>query len=113
MSTCIDEKVTKESLIYALNAVTSYNGLAGIIEQWLEPGYFKDNGGGLSWDWEKYRSYVSSDRDQIQVIWMICVMLFGNYGTSPRTDSAPAPACDSASPLTNLAVAAAKSSARI
>lgn len=77
--------MSKEDLIDALDSVTWYNGLAEPILLWKTEGYLKDDGFLLSWDWDKFNSFSKEDRAQIQVIWMICVELFGDCGTSPRT----------------------------
>lgn len=64
------------ALIDALDSVTWYNGIAEDVLKWkklpkdshgiLCPGGFYDAPG-------------------LEVIWMICVCLFGDYGTSPRS----------------------------
>ena len=72
------DKVTKESLIQALNDVVWYNGLSDCVQQMidLEP--------------NKNR-YILCPRDLtiddqcLETIWMICVLLFGDYGVSPRS----------------------------
>ena len=74
-----------EKLIDALDSVTWYNGLAEAVLEWKKDGYltqYEDYS--LSWDWDKFISYDIETRSQLQVIWMICVCLFGEYGTSPR-----------------------------
>ena len=80
--------MTAEMIINALDSVTWYNGLAEVVLAWkdlkLEHGSVScpDNYGykipGLLSVGDK--EYLA----QLQVIWMICVVLFGNYGTSPR-----------------------------
>lgn len=73
-------------VVRALSSVTWYNGLAEEIIKWKEPGYFDEEYGRLSWNWDYFRSeFDMSMREQIEVIWMICVCLFGDYGTSPRS----------------------------
>lgn len=71
------EKLTKEGFLDALNQVTWYNGLAEIVASWAQ----------LPVD-PVYRSIVVPaicwKNEQLQLIWMIAVSLFGNYGTSPR-----------------------------
>lgn len=74
-----------EAFIEALDSVTWYNGLAEEIVLWKEPGYFDEFNDHLSWNWEKFMSFSLEDRYQLEVIWMICVDLFGDYGTSPRS----------------------------
>lgn len=70
-------KVTKETLIDALDSVTWYNGLCEEIERWASLPKNK-----------QYNSIpvpeICWHQEQLQVIWMIAVNLFGNYGTSPR-----------------------------
>lgn len=69
--------VTKEKLLEALDCVTWYNGLAEIVISWEQ----------LPVD-EFCNCIKAPDivwkNEQLQVIWMIAVWLFGNYGTSPR-----------------------------
>jgi hypothetical protein len=77
----------KEDLIDALDSVTWYNvSLAEEIVHWKDPGYFMEGESGtLSWYWDKFINFSLEKRYQIEVIWMICVNLFGDYGTSPRS----------------------------
>lgn len=75
-----------EKLIKALDSVTWYNGLAEIIVHWKDEDYFERyEDYSLSWKWEVFHSYDQETQNQLQVIWMICVELFGECGTSPRT----------------------------
>ena len=70
-------------MIEALDAVTWYNGLAPFVFAW------KDIPAG---EYSKHvlppEGYGCNDdedaRGQLQVIWIIAVMLFGDYGVSPR-----------------------------
>ena len=79
-------KPDAERLIMALNSVTWYNGLAEIIVHWKDEDYFEKHGDySMSWNWETFESYDEWVQNQLQVIWIICVELFGDYGTSPRT----------------------------
>ncbi len=70
------KNIDAEKLLDALDAITSYNGLGEEILSWVE----------LSKT--PYGQIVTPKRcwsdDQLQVIWMLAVLLFGNYGTSPR-----------------------------
>ena len=68
----IDEE--DNDLLDALDSVTWYNGLAEEIIEWKN--LPKDNFG---------IAYPGIDNPQIEVIWMICCVLFGDYGTSPRS----------------------------
>ena len=75
----------EEKLLDALDSVTWYNGLAEIICEWKKDGYFNQyEDYSLSWKDETFDSYDLDTRSQLQIIWMICVCLFGDYGTSPR-----------------------------
>ena len=81
----ITEEMRLEKLINALDSITWYNGLAEIIVEWKDEHYFDARTYGLNWNWDTFESYDQETRSQLQVIWMICVELFGNYGTSPRS----------------------------
>jgi len=67
------------TLIYAISNVVWYNGLEDTIKEWKNikhPNYsailpVPDE------VWEE-------DNKDLQAIWMICVSMFGDYGTSPR-----------------------------
>lgn len=66
----------------ALGNVTWYNGLAHAVLNWLNlqptPGsIFLSNP-------DFYGADDTMDYYQLQVIWMIAVSLFGDWGTSPR-----------------------------
>lgn len=67
----------------ALDYVTWYNGLAEDVAKWinLEP----KNG---SIPCPNYycgpENSECADYNQLQVLWMIAVVMFGDYGTSPR-----------------------------
>ena len=75
----------ERSLIDALDSVTWYNGLAEFILKWKDEKYLKHDDYIISWDWDKYDAIETKAREQLQVLWMICVELFGDCGTSPRT----------------------------
>lgn len=73
-------------LIDAIDSVTWYNGLAEIIVKWKNEDYFVRFGdSSFSWNWNTFNSYDIETRSQLQVIWIICVELFGECGTSPRS----------------------------
>ena len=75
-----------DKLLDSLDSVTWYNGLASEILKWKEDGYLKQyEDFSLSWKWEDFISHDIETRSQLQVFWMICVELFGECGTSPRT----------------------------
>lgn len=76
--------MTTEALITALDAVTHYNGLDEFIVKWKEPGYLNDDGYSLTPNYYKLHLDERSI-GQLEIFWMICVMLFGDYGTSPRS----------------------------
>ena len=80
-----EKTVTIEKLINALDSITWYNGLAEIIVKWKDEHYFDERAYGLSWNWNTFESYDLETQSQLQVIWMICVELFGEYGTRPRS----------------------------
>lgn len=65
-------------LIKALDAITWYNGLAEEIETWKE----------LPVEYGVIRCPLdhvqSAYKGQLQFVWMLCVLTFGDYGTSPR-----------------------------
>ena len=75
----------KEDLIDALDSVTWYNGLAEEIVHWKDPGYFDESMHSLGWIWDRFNDFPLEARAQLEIIWMICVVLFGDYGTSPRS----------------------------
>ena len=84
--------MTLESIIDAIDSVTWYNGLAERIVTWKNMEnynvrqtygeYYPE--GWLSPSMRFLTSLTEDGYEQLQVIWMICVMLFGDYGTSPR-----------------------------
>lgn len=78
--------MTSEKWIDALDSVTWYNDLAETVLTWLnlEPqetsGYIlPETYYGISADDKRLYVYL-----QLQVLWIIAVELFGDYGTSPR-----------------------------
>lgn len=85
-------------IIYAIQTACYYNGLYEAFEDWIAHG---DNI--VAEEKKKHNRYYSIncpldvcpfrncgeeiDEDvyaQLQIIWMICVLLYGDYGTSPR-----------------------------
>ena len=83
-----DKRTLEEKLLDGIDSLVSYNGLGEIVERWLtlEPedgstliacphNYTMTDGevAGASWACE-----------QLQVIWMIAVEIYGSCGTSPR-----------------------------
>lgn len=77
----MSENEQLEKLIDALDSVTWYNGYYGIIEQWINDLNNRSKDG-----YHYYLMPESSEQDGgLQVIWMLCVCMFGDYGTSPRS----------------------------
>lgn len=76
------DKIVLDDYVDAINSVLWYNGLWSYVKKWKnlsrENGYVScPNHYGL----EESCPDVEA---QLQVIWMIAVSLFGDYGTSPR-----------------------------
>lgn len=73
------ENLSKEDLLDALDAVVWYNGCGEIISEWekLEP-----EDGTIH---AEYYKHGYTNTDQLEMLWMIAVLLFGDYGTSPRS----------------------------
>jgi hypothetical protein len=68
--------------IDALRSVASYNGLDKYLLEWLK---IKDQRYLIPLDdYGAPGPELKDVRLQLQVIWMIAVSLFGNWGTSPR-----------------------------
>lgn len=70
--------VDLEKLREALDSVVWYNGYWEIVNEWI------DELGKLPNGKTTYRPNVFVSGG-LEVLWMICVLLFGNYGTSPRS----------------------------
>lgn len=68
--------IKEAAAIEALKAAAFYNGIDKTLTAWkeLQP----NNGKIIECPYE-----VEHDK-QDEIYWMICVLLFGNYGTSPR-----------------------------
>lgn len=67
-------------LVDALDSVVWYNGLGEYVLSWLE---LEPNNDSIPCPYFEY-----PDKDiwnSLEPIWMICVCLFGDYGTSPRS----------------------------
>lgn len=75
------ENLSEEDLLDALDAVVWYNGFGEIISEWekLEP-----EDGIIHAEYYKH-GYDPNTIDQLEPIWMTAVLLFGDYGTSPRS----------------------------
>ncbi len=68
-------KVTLDDVFDALESVVWYNGYQDVIEGWKDlPRSFESG-------------WILSPKldEQAEVLWMIAVCLFGDYGTSPRS----------------------------
>lgn len=77
-------EVTTDKFIDALDGVVWYNGLGEHVLKWKT---YDQNSTEFIYPYRMYihKEIDRSDYDQLLVIWMICVLLFGDYGTSPRT----------------------------
>ena len=73
----------KYNIFDGLDSVVWYNGLGDFVIKWadIEPNEY----GQITSD-QAYRQYQNSQSlyYQLQVLWIICVTMFGDYGTSPR-----------------------------
>ena len=77
----MEKGVDGEKLLDALDRVAWYNGLAEQILEWKELPVEQTFTG----ERQIKHLYRSLDGEQLEVIWMIAVSMFGDYGTSPRT----------------------------
>jgi hypothetical protein len=72
----------KDNIIDALDSVTWYNGLAPYVRKWKKtikkPFATPPDCYGAD-------AFDGTTQAQLQVIWMMAVIMFGDYGTSPRT----------------------------
>jgi hypothetical protein len=77
----LDEQRTNlEKMRDALDSVVWYNGYWDNVKEWID-------------DLEKlsgvetfyHPKSITITDGGLEVLWMICVLLFGNYGTSPRS----------------------------
>lgn len=74
-----------EGYIYALDNVTWYNGLAEYVYKWHD--IPEEDGGGIVCPDNYCGLTPGADPPtyyQLQIIWIIAVGLFGDWGTSPR-----------------------------
>lgn len=71
-----------QEYLEALDNVTWYNGLARSVLRWLD--LTPDYGSKFLTPQSRYGADDLADWLQLQVIWMIAVSLFGDWGTSPR-----------------------------
>ena len=68
-----------EKLLDAIDSVTWYNGYYEIMEQWINDLSTRKEGD------DYYRRPDHENDGGLEVIWMLCVCMFGDYGTSPRS----------------------------
>ena len=76
----------KDELIYALNAIVFYNGIyepllklkEDLINQKTDDNYL------LIDEFPEYK-YEEYNDNQFNIFWMMLVLLYGDYGTSPRS----------------------------
>lgn len=72
----------EKKILSAIETVVWYNGLGEFIYPWkdMKPDYT----GYIKPDYRD-KGYDEETVAQLEVIWMIAVMLYGEYGTSPRS----------------------------
>lgn len=75
--------ISADDYIYALKNVVSYNNLWQIIKRWKN--IPRNSEYGFVSFQKDYGAGCEEEKFQLEVIWMIAVSLFGNYGTSPRS----------------------------
>ena len=92
-------------IIWAIQTACEYNGLYDAFEDWVRYGNnivaeenkknnkyyviacpldFNIDGPGMTTFTNCGEEIDSDDYAQLQIIWMMCVLLYGDYGTSPR-----------------------------
>ena len=78
----VKEELKKDLLEDALAAVVWYNGLYELIAEWIKWGDNAENSYSICCP----PGYLTSaeDEPQAQLLWMVAVCLYGEYGTSPR-----------------------------
>lgn len=77
------------NIINALNAIVDYNGLFPVILEWIKYGdniIYNDSSTTIIPYPHNYLLDPPNigDTSQLQIFWMLLVLLFGDYGTSPR-----------------------------
>lgn len=72
----------ENELIVALRTALRYNGLNERVKEWAElgPNKYRVITFINQYDWKN----MDEGEGQLQLVWMMCVLLFGDYGTSPR-----------------------------
>lgn len=69
--------IDTDELIEALDSVIWYNGHFDQIREWIDKLKATEEG--------KLCHCPDIDDHGLEVFWMLCVLMFGNYGTSPRS----------------------------
>lgn len=69
--------IDTDELIEALDSVIWYNGHFDQIREWIDKLKATEEG--------KLCHCPDFDDHGLEVFWMLCVLMFGNYGTSPRS----------------------------
>ena len=72
--------VDLEEIRDALDSVVWYNGYWDTVKEWIDDLELL----GETFGEASYRPKPITS-EGLEVLWMICVLLFGNYGTSPRS----------------------------
>ena len=81
MSEMTNERIEECPTDYGLQLVIDYNGLTELVRQWLT---IEPNARIIYCPYWDQVDHNTSAYHQLQVLWMICVAKFGEYGTSPR-----------------------------
>ena len=75
-----------EQLIDTLDSITWYNGLyeplLRLKKDLLDS---NDNGNYMKWNDKLEPKYEYFSDNQFEIFWMMLVLMFGDYGTSPRS----------------------------
>lgn len=75
-----------EKLINILDSITWYNGLNEPLWKLKKELYYcDDNEKIFSFDESLKNKYTDEYDNQFEIFWMILVLLYGDYGTSPRS----------------------------
>lgn len=70
--------VTKEQILSAIETIVNYNGLFEPLD------YVKTMLETKRDYYTRPNQFSGGDWEQFEIIWMLLVLLYGNYGTSPR-----------------------------
>ena len=75
-----------EDLIGVLDSITWYNGIyEGLLKLKEDLINQKTDGNYLRTDDNLKEKHEEFDNDQFEIFWMMLVLLYGDYGTSPRS----------------------------